>query len=143
MQRKAVFALTNAYSTTNNLKLLDLTKILEINEGVKCQAECKWKTMEEKRAIRAEFLRRQRERTIAQFGETYEAPFDRDEIGKIKRREAFWCVTGHGPFKTHLQRFDKNREVKCRFCGLVDETPAHLLHDCAHFETNLAREVAI
>ena len=109
---------------------------LMINDEVACQAECRGKDEEEKKKIRAEHLIRQRQ--LIQ-GERYENPFDIKELQKIKRRETFWFLTGHGPFHAHWARFGPNQPANCRFCGLVDESPLHLLHDCAYFKDHLQK----
>ena len=62
LQRKAILAMTGAFSTTNNLKLLDLIGVIEIHDEIACQAECRERDHEEDRKIKAGFLAGQRRR---------------------------------------------------------------------------------
>ena len=42
-------------------------------------------------------------------------------------------LTGHGIFKSHLNKIGFVHDVTCRFCQLEDETAEHLLSDCIQF----------
>ena len=91
-QRKAILALTGAYSTTNNLKLLDLIEIIEINAESACQLESRWKDNEEKKQIRTAHLARQRNHIE---GERYVNLFA-DQLTSIRRKESFWLMSATG-----------------------------------------------
>ena len=139
LQRKAILALTGAYSTTNNLKLLDLIEVLEINAESACQLESRWKDFEEKKQIRTAHLARQRNRIE---GEPYVNLFA-DKLTSIRRKESFWFMSAHGPFRARRVQFDRNQPTNCRLCGLVDESPLHLLYDCAHFANHPKRDTPL
>ena len=138
LQRKAILAMTGAFSTTNNSKLLDLIGLLEVNEEIACLSECRELEEESRKKIRSDRLAAQRERLQ---GDRYEPLFNEQLIMKIRRKETIWFLTGHGPFATHSIRFNKNELTNCRLCRLVDETPRHLLFDCAFFRQNIDRNL--
>ena len=136
LQRKTILAMTGAFSSTNNSKLLDLIGVLEVNEEIAYQNEIKGEDHETRKRIKADRLAAQRERLQ---GDRYEPMFNEELVRKIRRKETFWFLTGHGPFATYSVRFNKNETTNCRLCRLVDETPRHLLHDCASFKENVER----
>lgn len=128
IQRQAILAVSGAFPTTNNRKLLNLLGFLEVNEEAACQMECNGKTREERLALRAERLSRQRHQTEGEYAVPTGV-----EIKLIRRREALWFITTHGPFRHHLARIKRDRITLCRFCARRLETADHLLNECEDF----------
>ena len=65
-------------------------------------------------------------------------------LGESIGREIFFFLTGHGPLISHSRRYNNELTVNCRFCGIFDETPEHLLLYCSAFdamEINLDTEI--
>ena len=54
------------------------------------------------------------------------------EIKTIFAREG---LRGHGPFVSHSRRYNGDLAVNCRFCGIFEESPEHLLLHCLAFES--------
>lgn len=67
-------------------------------------------------------------------GEQYGASFE-CRLGESVSREIFFFLTGHGSFVSHSRRYNDELAVNCRFCGIFEESPEHLLLHCAAFES--------
>lgn len=122
VQRQMVLAMTGAFRTTNTAKLLNLLDILDVKREVQCLTECR-KSEEDPKKIRQRYLEEQRSCTLG----GYSLPFD---IAQLRRKEPFWFITKHGPFRHHLAKMNKKRPSVCRFCVRRLEDADHLLHDC-------------
>ena len=78
---------------------------------------------EDPKKIRQRYLEEQRSCTLG----GYSSPFD---IAQLRRKEPFWFITKHGPFRHHLAKMNKKHPSVCRFCVRRLEDADHLLHDC-------------
>ena len=125
IQRQAILAISGAYFSTNNKKLLNLLNFLDVNDEIACQLECRGKDLDEKSAIRLSWLEKQKEKTDGE----YTVP-PTIEVKEFRRKEPMWFITAHGPFRHHRARFNPNNASLCRFCVRRLETAGHLLSDC-------------
>ena len=125
IQRQAILAISGAYFSTNNNKLLNLLKLLDANDEIACKLECRGKDLGEKSTIRSSWLNKQKEATDGDY-----AVPPAVEIEKLYRKESMWFITSHGPFRHHRTRFNPANASLCRFCAIRLETADHLLNDC-------------
>ena len=124
LQRTFMLACTGAFGSTNNIKLLNLLGWLEIKKEVEYMNTIKNGDLDNN-TIRNGLLIQQSMRDNS----TYEVPFDNNLIRTIKNKEILWCLTGHGPFLANF-----NKEERCRFCGMFEESGFHLVNNCLAFE---------
>ena len=104
------------------MKLLNLLGILDIEREVQCLIECK-ESEEDPKQIRWRCLSEQRSSTPG----AYDSPF---EVSELRRKEPFWFITKHGPFRHHLAKLGMKTVSVCRFCVRRLESADHLLLEC-------------
>ena len=58
---------------------------------------------------------------------------DKNTLERWANMSLFRIRNGHTLTNSHFNRFDKKRDIKCRYCVKDEETPEHLLLHCQHF----------
>ena len=128
LQRNAVLALAGAYPSTNNVKLLNLLGILGLADEITLRQQTRELDAAERKLKRREMVAR---RSLnGAYGGGFLPNMD---LNETTSKEIFHFVTGHGPFVSHSRRFNPELPEQCRFCGVFEESPEHLLFYCAAF----------
>jgi hypothetical protein len=130
LQRSIILAVTGAYKTTNNIKLLKLIKINCICEEIEIKQRVKnvENKREEKLKLRMCYLDKK---------ESFDRCIDYD-IDNTKSKYLIWCISRNGPFKSFMKKIGIVDNDWCRYCHCVPETPVHLINEC--FKINLIKD---
>ena len=124
IQNRIIRIITGAYQKSNANKLLELSNQITIDKELEILHEVASQPTDRRGELKREMredARRERER----FFDLPNCQFE-----ELKTREATWCLTGAGPFKSYLHKCGLTDEPICRFCGQADETSERLLFAC-------------
>lgn len=122
--------ITGAYKSTNNEKLLKLIGELSIDEELILKDALSEVGKESRKTIKEKMK-------DLYLKEMKSFDHSATDLQKCPAKYSIWCISGNGPFKSHLCKLGIVDNDWCRYCKMVPETPIHLLYECSMFKINI------